>query len=123
MLLEAGDEEPLVTELPAQARPVVIKSSIDYDYQTQSEPIACASQMGNMCSWPRGKGMGGSSLINGMVYVRGPKENYDEWENFGNPGWGYDDILPYFKKIEDFRIPKVSILFETLKLQILLIIL
>jgi choline dehydrogenase len=69
---------------------------INWMYHTEPDPGT-----GNRVSyWPRGKVLGGSSSINAMVYVRGHSGDFDDWEAMGNPGWGWNDVLPYFKKSE-----------------------
>ena len=60
---------------------------------------ACA---GRELHWPRGKVLGGSSALNGMIYARGHRSDYDTWAYLGNEGWGYEDVLPLFKRSEDF---------------------
>ena len=72
-------------------------NTINWRYNTLAD-----KSMNNRTQYqPRGKMLGGSSGINGMVYIRGCKEDYDHWESLGNKGWAYDDVLPYFKKAEN----------------------
>jgi choline dehydrogenase len=69
----------------------------NWSYWTEPEP-----HLDNRSSyWPRGKVVGGSHRINGMVYTRGHRLDYDTWRQMGNDGWSFDDVLPYFKKSED----------------------
>ncbi|WP_431227905.1 GMC family oxidoreductase [Burkholderia contaminans] len=69
-----------------------------YNWMYYSEPEAQLADRKLYC--PRGKVVGGSGSINAMVYVRGQRSDYDDWANAGNPGWAYDDVLPYFRKLE-----------------------
>ena len=73
----------------------------NWAYLTEPEPHLDGRQI----FWPRGKVLGGSHRINGTVYARGHRLDYDTWRQMGNTGWGFDDILPYFKKSEDFQGP------------------
>ena len=57
---------------------------------------------GRTSYWPRGKVLGGSSSINAMIFARGQRRDFDDWKAAGNPGWGWDDVLPHFKSLEDF---------------------
>lgn len=78
-----------------------IASDIDWKYNTEPEKSACLSSEGQRCYWPRGKVLGGTSVLNGMMYIRGNREDYDDWAAMGNPGWSYKDVLPFFKKSEN----------------------
>ena len=96
-LLEAGgpDTQPEI-HIPV-AFPAVFKSSLDWDLLGEPEP----GLGGRRLYLPRGKVLGGSSSINAMIYIRGNRADYDEWAAMGFDGWGYDDVLPYFKRAED----------------------
>ncbi|KAJ8871916.1 hypothetical protein PR048_028256 [Dryococelus australis] len=97
LLLEAGGEEPEAAKVPAFAK-LLWNSSLDWGYTTVPDNRSCG---GNGCSWPRGRVLGGSSTINHMIYVRGNPADYDLWQQLGNPGWSYHDVLHYFKKWEN----------------------
>lgn len=76
-------------------------SSIDWGFQTEPEEYACQNENEKRCYWPRGKVLGGTSVMNGMMYIRGSRRDYDQWAALGNDGWGYNDVLPFFLKSED----------------------
>jgi choline dehydrogenase len=96
-LLEAGgpDTAPEI-HMPA-AFPAMFKSGLDWDLFGEQEPGLDNRRL----YLPRGKTLGGSSSINAMIYIRGNRADYDEWEADGAEGWGYEDVLPYFKRAED----------------------
>ncbi|XP_031629976.1 glucose dehydrogenase [FAD, quinone]-like [Contarinia nasturtii] len=106
LLIEAGGDETEISDVPALAGYLQL-SEMDWKYQTSPPPdrAYCQAMIGDRCNWPRGKVMGGSSVLNAMVYVRGNKRDYDSWAQQGNPGWDYENILYYFKKSEDNRNP------------------
>lgn len=78
-----------------------IGSEIDWGFSTEPEQKACLSSPGQRCYWPRGKVLGGTSVFNGMMHVRGNREDYEDWAALGNPGWSYEELLPFFKMSED----------------------
>lgn len=105
LLLEAGPDENVLSEIPVLFPSLQI-SSIDWQFVTEPSDKYCLSMIDRRCRWPRGKVLGGSSVLNAMLYIRGNKRDYDNWENMGNVGWSYKDVLPYFLKSEDMRIPE-----------------
>ncbi|CAG2053533.1 unnamed protein product [Timema podura] len=100
LLLEAGDDEPPGTQVPSMLIGY-FGSEIDWKFHTEPEEKACLGFPEKRCPWIRGKVLGGCSVINGMMYLRGHPKDYDSWEKAGNSGWGYNDVLPYFLKSED----------------------
>jgi choline dehydrogenase len=96
LLLEAGnpDTKPEI-QIPSECISL-LGSEVDWAYFSEPEPYLNDRKM--FC--PHGKVLGGSSSINFMMYVRGNPHDYDHWQSLGNPGWSYQDVLPYFKKSE-----------------------
>jgi choline dehydrogenase len=98
LLLEAGPRDTnLWIHVPLGYGRLFKEKTVNWMYQTEPEP----GLDGRTVFQPRGKVLGGSSSINGLLYVRGQHEDYDRWRQRGNSGWGYDDVLPYFKKAEN----------------------
>jgi choline dehydrogenase len=98
LLLEAGPEDTnFWIHVPLGYGKLFKDKSVNWMYQTEPEP----GLDGRTVFQPRGKVLGGSSSINGLLYVRGQHQDYDRWRQRGNAGWGYDDVLPYFKKAEN----------------------
>jgi choline dehydrogenase len=105
LLLEAGgkDTNPWI-HIPVGYVKTLDMPSLNWRFETEPEP----STYNRSIPIPRGKVLGGSSSINGMVYVRGQPLDYDTWSQLGNRGWSYDSILPYFKKSENYESSKSS---------------
>ena len=100
LLLEAGgSDRRFFIQMPIGYGVTYHQKKVNWMYSTEPSPEA-----DNKPSyWPRGKVMGGSSSINAMVYVRGNPKDFDEWSEAGNPGWSYEEVLPYFKKMESWQ--------------------
>lgn len=96
-LIEAGgrDRNPWI-HIPLGFGKLVPNPNVNWGYETEPEPHL----NGRRLSWPRGKVLGGSGSINGLVFLRGAPSDYDGWEALGAKGWSYKDVLPYFKRME-----------------------
>jgi choline dehydrogenase len=98
LVLEAGGtDRRFFVQMPLGYGKTFFDPAVNWNYKTEADP----GLAGNADHWPRGKLLGGSSSINAMVWIRGQREDYDAWAAAGNPGWGFDDLLPVFKAIED----------------------
>ena len=97
LLLEAGPaDRSLWIHLPIGYGKTMWSPTYNWRFETDPDP----NMNGRRIYWPRGKTLGGSSSINGLIYIRGQREDYDHWAALGNAGWGYDDVLPYFIRSE-----------------------
>jgi choline dehydrogenase len=98
LLLEAGPAyRNIWLHIPMGYGKTLSNPRLNWQYQTEPEPHA----NGRRIRWPRGKVLGGSSAINGLLYLRGVAADYDDWERRGNAGWAFSDVLPYFRRAED----------------------
>ncbi|MEJ6395436.1 choline dehydrogenase [Gymnodinialimonas sp. 2305UL16-5] len=98
ILLEAGgrDWNPWI-HIPVGYFKTIHNPTVDWCYKTEPDP----GLNGRSIEWPRGKVLGGSSSLNGLLYVRGQPQDYDRWRQMGNTGWAWDDVLPLFKRAEN----------------------
>lgn len=105
LLLEAGgkDSSPLI-HMPAGWTQVAYNPKLSWVYYSQPE----ASMLNRCIQSPRGRVLGGTSSTNGMVYIRGQKEDYDNWAALGNTEWSFEKVLPYFKKSEHCEVPSLD---------------
>ncbi|XP_072022665.1 uncharacterized GMC-type oxidoreductase Mb1310-like [Amphiura filiformis] len=104
LLLEAGPNDEEGGDLIRVPRNLAatMKTKYDWDYKTVPQLYACKAYRDNVCVWPRGKILGGSTSINGLAYVRGHREDFESWKRLGCDGWGWNDVLPFFQKFENF---------------------
>ncbi len=102
LLLEAGGRDNYVwIHIPVGYLYCMGNPRTDWGFRTTSQP----GLNGRALAYPRGRVLGGCSSINGMIYMRGQAQDYDQWRQMGNVGWGWDDVLPYFVKSEDHAAP------------------
>ena len=110
LLLEEGNEESLFTDIPILAATL---HSTNYSRLYKSEPRpedangrggSCLSMVDGRCTVLTGKAVGGTSVVNFMIYSRGTPGDYDAWRALDNPGWSYEEVLPYFIKSEKCRL-------------------
>ena len=99
-LVEAGGEaKALLVQLPVGFARLVGHKTFDWRYEQLPDP----SIGGRRFQWSAGKLLGGSSSINGQVYIRGTHEDFDHWRRAGATGWSFDDVLPYFLRSEQWK--------------------
>ena len=98
LLLEAGGKDSYIwIHIPVGYLYTMNNPRTDWCFKTESEP----GLNGRALDYPRGKVLGGCSSINGMIYMRGQAQDYDQWRQMGNQGWSWDEVLPYFRRSED----------------------
>ena len=100
-LIEAGRNSHVLSTIPISFAKFINNPNVNWLYSSEPDEGTGFRSI----EIPRGKILGGSSSINGMVFVRGQSQDYDHWAQLGNKGWSYKDVLPYFKKMETYKGP------------------
>ncbi|XP_018354841.1 PREDICTED: glucose dehydrogenase [FAD, quinone]-like [Trachymyrmex septentrionalis] len=108
LLIEAGFHESFFMDIPMIAPILSLDSNINWKYKTRPSNKYCLGMKDNSCTYPAGKVIGGSSVLNYMIATRGNAEDYNRWAEMGNEGWAYKDVLKYFKKLETMDIPELK---------------
>ena len=116
LLLEAGGSESLFSDIPIAAA-TLQQGPLDWGYQTEPQSSSCFGFINQRSRWPRGKVLGGTSVLNYMLYIRGNRRDYDTWAVEAEaPEWSWENVFPYFLKSEDNRDEKMT---GSRKLQVL----
>nr|UYG55624.1 glucose dehydrogenase 1 [Geocoris pallidipennis] len=107
LLLEQGPEPNIYNDIPF-INPISILGNFSKFYAVEKTKNACWGLINEQCSWPAGEVVGGATIINAMLYTRGHPTDFDGWAAEGNPGWSYEEVLPYFLKYENIAIPSLK---------------
>lgn len=107
LLLEAGGSENIISDIPI-AYQMLQHTPMDWSYLTEPQEAACFGLREKRSRWPRGRVLGGSSVLNAMLYARGNRHDYDKWVKDGAVGWSWEEVFPYFLKSEDNRDPNIA---------------
>lgn len=105
LILEAGRNENLIMDIPLLVNYLQRNDRVDWQYKTEPSNTHCLGMTRRQCNWPRGKVMGGSSVLNYMMATRALPSDYDAWAQAGATGWSWNDVFPYFQKLESIQIP------------------
>ena len=107
LLIEAGGNENFLMDIPLYAN-YFQQLPTNWKYITEPQKDTCLALNNHQSHWPRGKVMGGTSTLNLMIYTRGNSQDYNRWRDMGAEGWAWEDVEPYFKKLENYNIPGVE---------------
>ncbi|KAK5638298.1 hypothetical protein RI129_012593 [Pyrocoelia pectoralis] len=103
LLLESGGPPISHSEKPVLASAQLLTRQ-NWNYFMERQANFCLGLTDELMEWPRGRVLGGTTVINFMIHIRGNREDYNRWARMGNPGWSYEEVLPYFRKSEDSTI-------------------